>query len=484
MKRRELAALAASLGLLAACAAVAPRTRFGDVEALAAERLPQRLHWRSGLPEDGEVARRVDELLAAPLDLGSAIQIALLENPELQATYEELGISQAHLVQAGLLQNPVFFASSRFPDGGPSRANVEFAITQDFLDILTRSARVRLAEAELERTVLQVADAVLSLAAEVGVAYYEALGAKQVAEMLRLTAEAAYASAELARRIHAAGNLSDRSLAIEQGMYESTRVEWARAEAAVLAAREELTRRLGLWGRDTDWTLPDGLPPLPPEELSLEALESRAMGRRLDLAAAKRSADVAAAALGLTRDWRYLAVLEVGVSSERESDGQVVTGPDLTLELPLFDQRQAAIAELEARLRQHDLRVEAMAIAIRSEVRALANRLLANRRLLEHYRDVVVPLREEIVQLTQEEFNYMLIGAFELILAKRDEYDAYQGYLETLTDYWTTRTELERALGGALSQDDSAGTPFEAAPEPTLRSPETHDHDHDHDHKG
>ena len=204
---------------------------------------------------------------------------------------------------------------------------------------------------------------------------------------------------------------------------------------------------MGLWGKDTSWTLPDQLPPLPESDPPLEELESLAMARRLDLAAARRKADIAAAGLGLSRDWRYLAVLEVGVSTERDTDGQAVTGPDLTIELPIFDQRQASIATLESRLRQHDLHVEGMAIAIRSEVRALRNRLLMTRSLLEHYRDVVVPLREEVVLLTQEEFNYMLIGAFELILAKQEEYDAYQGYLETLTQYWTTRTELERAAG-------------------------------------
>lgn len=465
-----ISASVVSLGCLVGCATVSPRSGFGDVQALASERIPQRLHWRSGLPEDEEVARQVAELLAAPLNVSSAIQIALLENPELQATYEELGISQAHLVQAGLLRNPVFFASSRFPDRSPSRVNVEFAVAQDFLDILTRSARVNIAEAELERTKLRVADAIVSLAAEVGVAYYETLGAKQVAAMRELTAEAAHASAELARRIHAAGNLSDRRLAIEQSMYESTRVEWAKAEAQVLAAREELTKRMGLWGQGTNWTLMSQLPPLPEEEPSLAELESLAMGRRLDLAAAKRAADIAAAALGLTRDWRYLAVLDVGVSSERDTDGQVVTGPDLTIELPVFDRRQAVVATLESQLRQHDLRVEAMAIAIRSDVRALRNRLLAARNLLKHYRDVIVPLREEVVQLTQEEFNYMLIGAFELILAKREEYDAYQGYLETLTEYWKTRTELERAIGGAFSHGNS-----DRPPPNTQEQPPHHD---------
>jgi len=46
------------------------------------------------------------------------VQIALLNNKDLQATYEDLSIAQADLVQAGLLQNPVFGASLALPVAG------------------------------------------------------------------------------------------------------------------------------------------------------------------------------------------------------------------------------------------------------------------------------------------------------------------------------------------------------------------------------
>jgi cobalt-zinc-cadmium efflux system outer membrane protein len=68
----------------------------------------------------------------------------------------------------------------------------------------------------------------------------------------------------------------------------------------------------------------------------------------------------------------------------------------------------------------------------------------------------VIPLRETTVELTQQELNYMLVGAFELIQAKQAEYDAYQEYVEAVRDYWIARTELERAVGGALPVHDGA----------------------------
>jgi len=127
-----------------------------------------------------------------------------------------------------------------------------------------------------------------------------------------------------------------------------------------------------------------------------------------------------------------------------------VTGPSLAIELPIFNQRQADIARLEAQLRRSQKKLTARAIEIRSEVRSLRNRLLMQRNLIDHYRRTVLPLREKIVDLTLKKYNYMLMGAFDLLIAKQQEFEAYQKYLEALRDYWVIRADIQRSLGGRL----------------------------------
>jgi cobalt-zinc-cadmium efflux system outer membrane protein len=61
-----------------------------------------------------------------------------------------------------------------------------------------------------------------------------------------------------------------------------------------------------------------------------------------------------------------------------------------------------------------------------------------------------MPLRERIVALTMQKYNYMLAGTFELLMAKQQEFENYQKYIETVRDYWITRAELQRTLGGRL----------------------------------
>jgi cobalt-zinc-cadmium efflux system outer membrane protein len=250
----------------------------------------------------------------------------------------------------------------------------------------------------------------------------------------------------MARRIHAAGNISDLNLASEQGHYEQARIDYAESTTIVVETREQLIRLMGLWGAQTKWKVPGMLPEVPAQEIALEHLESLAIKNRLDLASARQEVEVLAQALGVTLDWRWIGKADVGISTERDPDGQWVTGPSLTLELPIFNQRQADIARLEARLRQGQKRLAAQAVNIRS----LRSRLMMQRHLVEHYKKVMIPLQERIVNLTLQEYNYMLTGVFDLLIAKQKEFDNYQKYIETVRDYWITRAQIQRVVGGRL----------------------------------
>ena len=434
----------------AGCAQVPKEAGFNEVKDLVEQRVDYRLHWNQETEADHEVEKAIEELLKNELTADAAVQIALLNNPNLQAVYEDLGITQADVVEAGLLENPVIFGQVRFPNRSEESNNYEFGITQNFLNILMQPARKKLSAIRFEQVKLQVADEVIQLVAEVRRTYYSALGARQVRDLRSEITSAARSSFELALRLHSAGNISALELARENAHFEQSRLELANSETALLDEREQLTRLMGFWGPQTNWQLPEQLPDIPISEISLERLESMAIESRLDLAAEKKAVEALAQALGITIDWRWIGHIEVGISRERETDRTWVTGPALAIELPIFNQRQADIARLEAQLRRSQNRLTAQAIDIRSEVRSLKNRLIMQRNLIDHYRRTVLPLREQIVDLTLKKYNYMLTGAFDLLMAKQQEFEAYQKYLETVRDYWIIRTEMQRSLGGRL----------------------------------
>jgi len=126
-------------------------------------------------------------------------------------------------------------------------------------------------------------------------------------------------------------------------------------------------------------------------------------------------------------------------------------GPSVLLEIPLFDQRQAAIARLEALQRQNDDELQALAIDIRADVRATHARLLTARAIVTEYGKTLVPLRENIVRFSQQQYDAMLLGVYQLLAARQAELDAYREYIESLRDYWIARSDLERVLGSRLT---------------------------------
>jgi cobalt-zinc-cadmium efflux system outer membrane protein len=442
---------------LAGCASIPKQAGYDDVARMISERTGQKTYWDRGAPEDAEVARHVAELLRQDVTEENAIQLALLNNRTLQATYEDLGIAQADLVQAGLLRNPTFGLSVRFPEGPVGTLNTEMSLVQDFLDLFMLPLRKKLAAEQFDHAKLRLANEVFQVIGKVRQEYYTLQQLQQVVELRRTVLETAQLSAELAQRQNQAGNIGELELVTQRGAYQQAKLDLAREELHLELQRERLTRSLGLWGSQTEWKVSAKLADIPVTEEVLEHLESLAMSRRLDVATARQEAQVFTQALDVAKTSRFVGMVEIGVSrSVGPEAGIRVIGPTLRLELPLFDRRQGLIRRLEAQLRQSEKRLAGLSIDARSEVRAARLTLLSGRQVVEHYRKVLLPLRERIVALSQQHYNAMLLGVFQLLLVKQAEVEAYRQYIEAVRDYWIARVELERAAGGRLKAEQQS----------------------------
>jgi cobalt-zinc-cadmium efflux system outer membrane protein len=444
-----LLGLTASIALVR-CASISKEAGHSQVASLVEARTGQKTHWEHGPPQGSAVSARVDELLKPGLTRNGAMEIALLNNPALQATYEELGISQAEMVQAGLIRNPRIAGHVGLPVSA-GVAELEFSIFQELLDLLMLPSRKRIAGEQFQAEILRVAHEALNVASEVSKEFASLQAAERLVELRRIIVESTQASAELAQRQYEAGNIPELSLAIERVAYEQAKLDLGREELELFGHREKINQLLGLWGGQTQWTLSEKLPELPSEEVPVQHLESLAMRQRLDVDAARKQSALLAAGVNLAKAYRFLGTVELGVVGHRDAEGSTLIGPTLMLELPIFDQRQAVIARLEAQQRQSERRLAAISITARSNVRVAQSRLGSARQIVEHYRSVLLPLREKAVQLSQLQYNAMQIGLYQLLAAKQAQVNASREYIEAIRDYWMARAELERVVGGRLS---------------------------------
>ncbi len=438
---------------LAGCSAGDPQSAFDEgVSRPVATRLGHGAVWRRGGPEEAQAAQAVNALLKRPLTAGRAVQLALLNNRALQAQFAEVGISYGEYVTAGLLKNPTLAASGRFPDRAGLVADWEAAVTQDFLDALLLPLRKRLAAEQLRAVELRVADETLRVAADVQRAFYNYQACRQLLDRLQLAAETNGAAADFTRSLHDAGNVNDLDLVNQQAVYSQSQIDVTQARAQTLNDREALNRLLGLDGAQASaWTAAKSLPPIPGHEPGAATLQARADAQRLDLQAAHAQLEAARQALALRVGTRWVpGGVTVGVDTEREPEGEHITGPTLDLELPVFNQGQGEIATLKARYLQAQRLLQAKVIDVRSEVRAARAQVAANRELALAIKGTILPQRQQALALTLQQYNGMLKGAYDLLQAKANETTAERAYIEAWRDYWLARADLERAVGGRL----------------------------------
>ena len=459
----KVALAAMLLAALPACASMQKERGHDDVDKIVQRHSGYRTGWEHGTPEDRQIADRVGQLLAGGLTRERAVSIALINSPHLQATYEGLDVSQADLVQAGLISNPTIGGSIGFPINGKGKAEYEASIVQSFLDIFMLPLRKRVAEQQFIAATLRVADQALDTASEVSKAFAEVQADIETVELMRSITDTAQAGSDLAQRLFDAGNTTERVRGSQLAVYEQAQLDLARDEMLLLEHREKLNRMLGLWGPRTAWTLAARLPPVPEQDVLPDQLERIAMKQRLDVAAAKRELALMETALSMARSTRYTGVVDVGAHVHKDPDGALLLGPTLSLELPIFDQRQAVIGRLEAQRRQAQRHVDELAIDARSEVRLASAKLDVTRRASERYKKTLLPTRALVLEQTQLEYNGMQVGLYELLFAKQAQIESVRAYIDTVRDYWIARAELERALGGRIP----AIAAVAAAPAPT-----------------
>lgn len=452
------AALAVALGLaLSGCASLASRPGDTDINALLAERCGPQVEW-SAVGQPPPERQAIDQWLGAPMTAEAAVRVAMLRSPRLQQEYARLGLARADVLEAVQVANPTLSLSRSYLDPG-SGYNRLAGLTLPLADLLVLPVRTRLARAEYERAKLEIAGAVLNVAADVEAAWYTYVGAQQVADMRTAVAGGADAAAELAQRFFDAGNISELQLKQEQAAASEARIIAARARARADAGRARLTLNtlLGLSGEDAAWATSDRLPMPVGAEDDPQQLADLARTSSLELLAARQQAEILVDALGITRKLRWLGGSEIGYERERDADGSRLRGPTLDLELPIFNQGQAKLARAEALLARARARVASAELGVDNAVRLGAEQVRELSQVVAIHRDALIPQREKVVERSQQEQNFMLIGVFELIQAKVQEYNAYESYLEAVRDYWLARVELMRAVGQRLPSDAAIG---------------------------
>ncbi|MEG3002440.1 MAG: TolC family protein [Comamonas sp.] len=439
--------------VLAGCASVAPDGQRSAVTAHTEGRLPTGSQLADPAPAARAVAQQqIAAWLQQPVDADTAVRIALLSSPALEAQIAALGVQDAQRVQALTLPNPTL-TLGRLVSG--QEREIERQLSFGLVSLITLPWRARWQGWQLEQATLTTAQQVLLHAADTRRAWLRAVAAQQSLHTADTLHEAAAAGGELARRMARVGNFSKLEQAQELRVQQDAAANLARARLNAALEREQLARLMGLWGTQADFTLPATLPPLP-AAAALRAgddAEATALRERLDLRALRRELDTTAERNGFARVGALFgdigATYSRNTSTERASGQSDVTrGWELDIPLPIFDWGGAASGAARSTLQRNAAQLREAALRARCEARSHWLRYRTAYDLAQQQRSEAVPLAQFMQDEAVYRYNGMFISVWQLLAQARSTAQAVNTATEAQRDFWLADVDLQLALTG------------------------------------
>ncbi len=299
--------------------------------------------------------------------------LAVVMNPDLQAERDQRAISQAQLVQAGLLPNFQLTGSLDFPyDSSPPDNHIAYGLglQWDINALITRNARQLSAKEDAQSVELDIAWKEWQTAQAAKTSAYNVLALEgglriareireQLDENLRIVQKAVDNHQKTLLDLSAAESASSDAIEAEVGQERELRRE-----------RLQLNQSLGL-SADAELKLRDVELPSHFASPPVHDLIANLDHRRLDLVALRhgyqsQEAIVRTAILG------QFPKLSLGPELARDTTAIKTIGVGLTLDLPIFDHNQAAIAQEEATRQKLYDEYSSRRIAARSEIELAA----------------------------------------------------------------------------------------------------------------
>jgi len=469
--RKTIIAAITLLTLASGCTRIAPQEAFEDVAFDVGNRINKRIAWDTGSNDDLSARAAVKAMLSRQLSPSSAVQIALLNNRELQAAYADVGMAQTNLVQAGLLRNPIFDGAVTWYADAGGTPNLAFGVAWSFIDLLKRPKRKAVARSALEEAKLKVARRVIEHAAETHSAFIDYVAAMQEIDMLKSIVDSARANLKAAAALRKAGNYTELQFEENQSLLTSAKLEMAGADARGDEMRETLNILMGLTGRQTYWSAPRELPNLPVSMVQVGNVEARALRASLDVAIVRQKLTTLGRQFKLVRKESLLRDVDAGPEFEREIEverdedtGKKVKnarnawGTAFGVEIPIFDHGQARKAGVLLQIQQAENELWALAVRVRSTARLSRARLLTAAKTVDYYEKAVLPQNQRLLKNMQRDYNAMQESVFRLIAARRQQITAGRQRIQAQRAYWSAFVRFQQLMSGALPGGGSGET--------------------------
>ena len=306
----------------------------------------------------------------APLRIGDVVRLAIANNPDLKAARAQLGVAQAQLLQAGLLPNPSASASFMTVLSGPGVTPAWSAgLTEDIRSLVTLSSRRAAAAAAARQVSATIVWQEWQVGGRARLLVIQLAGGQRMAAVLREARTFLAQRYGRTRDAVATGDADLATLSPDLTALGDVEKQIADLDRQNQTHRHDLNALLGLAPGVAVPLAPVADPPEANKAATRAALASLA-DRRPDLIAlrlgyAAQDAKLRAAILG------QFPTLNIGLIGGSDTSNVHTIGPQITLDLPIFDRNQGNIAIERTTRQQLHAEFQARLVAAESEAAAL-----------------------------------------------------------------------------------------------------------------
>jgi outer membrane protein TolC len=446
----SISVITAAVLTLSACASVNIDQSIADTNAANTGFTQGKLELSRSAEQAQARSQLSTALLARPLGQDEAVQLALANSPAVQALLAQSWADMAQASQAGRIANPLFtFERTTFG----SELEIGRLLSFGLLDLLLLPQRLAVSRGQIAQARVQLSASVVDQVTQTRQAWVRAVAAQQSLQYATQVNKSAQASAELARRMQQVGNFNKLQRARQQSFYADATAQLAASQHAATAAREELTRQLGLTDVQAgQLQLPDRLPDLPKAPRAPEAVSTTATEQRLDVQMARMQLDTAGKSQGLNL-LGSLVDVELGIRRDTVFDNAAGTstprkGYELGIRLPIFDWGNARRDSFNAQSLAAVNRYESTVRGAASQLRESYSAYRAAYDVAKHYRDEIVPLRKSMADENVLRYNGMLIGVFELLADNREQITSVIAAINAYQQFWLADAALASSITG------------------------------------
>ncbi len=390
------------------------------------------------------------DLLAQPLSMDDAVQLALANSPAVQTLLAQSWSDIAQATQAGRISNPIFtFERIRYRD----ELELGRLLSVGLIDILTLPYRQGISRSLVTQAKFQLSASVVEHVTQVRQGWVRAVAAKQSLQYAEQVNASAQAGAELAQRMQQVGNFTKLQRQRQQVFYADSVAQLAAARHSDTSSREELVRLLGLTDAQAgQLQLPERLPDLPKQPRDAEAVSVNAADQRLDVLLARSQLDAAGRAQGLNLLTSVVDV-ELGIRRNTVFDNAAGTksakkGFEFGIRLPIFDWGSTQRATMNAQSLAAANRYESTVRGASSQLRESYSAYRTAYDVAKHYRDEIVPLRRAMAEENGLRYSGMLISVFELLADSRDQVSSVMAAINSYQQFWLSDAALAASMTG------------------------------------